>query len=208
MNKRLDRPLSVKTLGKDGTFEGYGSVFHVEDFYRDVVMPGAFEKSLSSWKEKGTMPALLWSHRHDCPIGVYEEMIEDRHGLLVRGRLLVDDVVLARETFALMKAGAVSGLSIGYRPVVEEYDHKAEINRLKEVDLWETSLVVFPANEAAQVTAIKTIRDFEGFLRDSGYSKQEACRIASSGFARRDSGDDDMTALKQIITNTIHLLEE
>jgi hypothetical protein len=208
MNKRLARPLKVKSISDNGTFEGYGSVFHVEDYYKDVVMPGAFTKSLSSWKSKGAMPALLWSHNHDSPIGVYEDMTEDEHGLLVRGRLLIDDVVLARETYALMKAGAVGGLSIGYRPVVEEYDHKSSINRLKELDLWETSLVVFPANEAAQVIGIKTVRDFEGFLRDAGYSKKEACRIASRGFGRQGEPGDELTNIETLINSNIKSFTE
>lgn len=204
MNKRLSRPLAVKSLGDDGVFTGYGSVFHVEDYYKDVVMPGAFAKSLTDWQHKGGMPALLWSHNQDSPIGVYEEMKEDDHGLFVRGRLLINDVALARETYALMKAGAVNGLSIGYRPVVEEYDNSTKINRLKQVDLWETSLVVFPANEAATITQIKNVRDFEGFLRESGFSRSEACRIASHGFAQRDSEDE---AIKQLIINNLKTLE-
>jgi HK97 family phage prohead protease len=207
MQKRMNRPLAVKSMEENGLFEGYASVFHVEDHYRDVVVPGAFAKSLDQWHRKGGMPALLWSHRHDSPIGVYETMEEDDHGLLVRGRLLVDDIALARETYALMKAGAVNGLSIGYRPVVEDYDKSTGINTLKEIDLWETSLVVFPANEAATITGIKTVREFEGFLRDAGFSKKEACRIASRGFDDQGELDQEHAIIAQLIIKNIQLLE-
>ncbi len=206
MHRQMRRPLAVKTIGDNGTFEGYGSVFHVEDYYRDVVMPGAFAKSLARWRDKGCLPALLWSHQHDNPIGVYEEMTEDDHGLFVRGRLLLDDIIEARKAYALMKAGAGMGLSIGYRPVVEETDRAANINRLLEIDLWETSLVVFPANEAAVVTSIKTVREFEGFLREAGFSRRDACRIALRGF--EGQGDlADEAAIKALIMNNIKLLE-
>lgn len=195
----LHRPLSVKSIDEQGIFEGYGSVFGVEDHYREVVERGAFAKTLAKWRAKGRMPALLWQHDADKPIGVYEDMAEDEHGLYVRGRLIIDEVPLAREAWALIRAGAIGGLSIGYAVTRAEHDPKRGVLLLKEIDLWETSLVTFPANEAATVTSIKTIRDFEKFLRDSGFSKREAVRIASSGFDRRDAGDgSDMEAAEAI----------
>lgn len=195
----LHRPLSVKSIDEQGIFEGYGSVFGVEDHYREVVERGAFAKTLAKWRAKGRMPALLWQHDADKPIGVYEDMAEDEHGLYVRGRLIIDEVPLAREAWALIRAGAIGGLSIGYAVTRAEHDPGRGVLLLKEIDLWETSLVTFPANEAATVTSIKTIRDFEKFLRDSGFSKREAVRIASSGFDRRDAGDgSDMEAAEAI----------
>ena len=83
-------------------------------------------------------------------------MAEDEHGLQVRGRLLIDDVALAREAWALLKAGAIGGMSIGYNIRQEEWDNN-RILHIKEIDLWEVSLVTFPANEQAGVTSIKTI---------------------------------------------------
>jgi len=204
--KYLARPLQLKEVNDDGTFVGYGSVFHVEDDYKDVVVPGAFVKSLSEHKTLGRMPALLWQHNSSQPIGVWEEMIEDDHGLLCRGRLLIDDVQQAKEAHALLKAGAISGLSIGYRTIVDEYDRESGISTLKELELWETSLVTFPANDAARVTGVKTIRDFEKFLRESGYSKSEACRIASKGFPRSDSGPDT-EEIEKLMKETISILE-
>ena len=187
----LNRPFEVKSIDEQGLFEGYGNVFGVQDHYRDVVEPGAFSKTLQSWQAKGRLPALLWQHNSDKPIGVYESMREDHYGLHVRGRLLIDDVPLAREAWALLKAGAINGLSIGYSTVLEERDIN-RVNHIKEIDLWEVSLVTFPANAESTVTHIKTIREFEKFLRDSGFSRQEAVRIASSGFeTQRDAAEDE-----------------
>ena len=73
----LHRPLQVKSIDERGVFEGYGSVFGVEDHYREVVERGAFAKTLARWRAKGRMPALLWQHDRDKPIGVYEDMTED-----------------------------------------------------------------------------------------------------------------------------------
>lgn len=89
--QRLDVPLKLKSVSETGEFEGYGSVFGVKDSYGDIVVPGAFTKSLQTWKEKGRMPALLWQHQTAEPIGVYTEMKEDDVGLYVKGRLLIDD---------------------------------------------------------------------------------------------------------------------
>lgn len=186
----LNRPFEIKSIDEQGIFEGYGNVFGVQDHYRDVVEPGAFTKTLQNWQEKGRLPALLWQHDSSKPIGVYESMSEDQHGLHVRGRLLVEDVPLAREAWALLKAGAINGLSIGYSTVLEERDIN-RVNHIKEIDLWEVSLVTFPANAESTVTHIKTIREFEKFLRDSGFSKQEALRIASNGFETRRDADNE-----------------
>lgn len=196
--KHIARPLTVKTISDDGIFEGYGSVFNIEDSYKDVVVPGAFKKSLSKWEQKGMRPALLWQHDSRQPIGVYEEMKEDGHGLFVVGRLLKDEVQKAAEAHALLKAKAISGLSIGYCTIVDEYNRETGVNVLKEVDIWETSLVTFPANDAARVTEVKsitTIREFEKFLRDAGFSRSEAKRIAGKGFERREAVEDELAAL-------------
>lgn len=205
--KYMARPFEVKAIGDDGTFEGYGSVFHVEDSYRDVVAPGAFTKSLAAWRGKGALPPVLWQHSSAHPVGPYLEMREDSSGLWVRGQLLKDDVALAKEAYALMKAKAVTGLSIGYRTIVDEFDRDTGITTLKELDLWEVSIVTFPANDLARiesVKSIKTVRDFEEFLRESGFSRSEALRIASRGFEQRESAAEDAD-LAKLIENTIKL---
>lgn len=187
--KHLARPFAIKSVDeKTGEFSGYGSVFDVEDSYGDVVIKGAFANSLEAWKQKGAMPAMLWQHRSGEPLGVWTEMKEDDRGLFVAGRLLVDGVPRAKEAHALLAAGAIRGLSIGYAipPGGIEYDKTADVYLLKQIDLWEVSLVTFPANEDAQVDSVKDAlqspRDFERFLREAGLSRSQAKGVIARGY--------------------------
>lgn len=190
--ERKSLALEVKSLDDSGIFEGYGAVFGNIDAWGDVIEAGAFKKSLAAHKKAGTMPAMLWQHKYDEPIGPWLGIREDEKGLWVKGQLLKDKVQKAGEAFALLQAGAISGMSIGYWARDYSIDEKTGVRTLRQVDLGEISLVTFPANELARVTDvkagdIKTIREFEVFLRDAGgFSANEAKRIASSGFKARD----------------------
>lgn len=154
--KSLGLDFEVKEVSDGGTFTGLGSVFGNTDLWGDVVMPGAFAGSIAR-----KAPVLLWQHNSDEPIGVYTRVEERAKGLYVEGKLLVDDIARAREAHALLKNGAIRGLSIGYIPVSWEWKKEGEsrIRILKEVDLWEISLVTFPANEQALVQDVKAAAD-------------------------------------------------
>lgn len=184
--------IKANSIADDGTFEGYGSVFGGDpDSYGEIVAPGAFTESLKELSAKGRTVPILWQHRADTPIGVYELIEEDAHGLKVRGRLLIDDVSQAREAYALLKAGAVTGLSIGYWVRQAAYDEKTGIRTLLKLDLVEVSLVTFPAKDDARVEAVKfklergqlpTKPEFEKALREAfPFSKSQAAAIASHG---------------------------
>jgi len=149
--KRLGFSLMLKNLDEAGRFAGYGSVFGLVDSQRDLMLPGAFSRTLSG---RVSEIKLLWQHLQDEPIGVFDVIREDASGLYVEGRLLLE-VQRAREAYALLKEGVVRGLSIGYSPVRYTIDKKTGVRKLAEVELWEISLVTFPANEAAQVTMVK-----------------------------------------------------
>lgn len=198
-------PLEVKEIDDSGIFEGYAAVFGNTDAWNDIILPGAFKATLKDHKSKKTMPALLWQHDGTCPLGTWESLQEDDHGLHVKGRLLKEDIQLAREAYALLKAGALSGMSIGYYARDYSIDQKTDIRTLKKIDLVEASLVTFPANELAQVTGVKsgrpeTPREFETFLRDvGGFSVNEAKRIASKGFQTREVSDSDRLELVKIM---------
>lgn len=170
---------SFETGEQPGTIIGYGSVFGNIDSYGEIVDKGAF-KNLSS---KKSYP-FLWQHMSSRPIGVWDEFYEDETGLRMKGRLLIDDIDLAREAYALIKAGAVTGLSIGY--IVNEYAVDKENNvHLTDIELMEVSLVTFPANQLAGVTEVKnslTIRDAEHALVDAGFSHRQAKQILAKGF--------------------------
>lgn len=188
--KIRDFGLEVKAVDDDGTFSGYGSVFGEVDSYGEVVAPEAFRDSLAELASKARRVPVLWQHQASAPIGVYSTLREDAKGLYVEGRLLTSAVTQAREAHALMQAGAVSGLSIGYYVRASSFDEKTGIRTLTALDLVEVSLVTFPANDAARVDAVKMklahgglpdLPEFESFLREAGFSKTKAAVIANRG---------------------------
>ena len=190
--KYLARPFECKQLDESGSFEGYGSVFGTVDSYKEIVAPGAFKQSLAEHKERGTTPSMLYQHDPDQPVGSYQVVREDDTGLYVRGKL-VKGVQRADESYLLMKADppALTGLSIGYIPKESKRDKETRITTLTRVDLWEVSLVTFPANRDARVEAVRaalaeddipTLREVEAFLRDAGMSRRQAKALVRGGY--------------------------
>ncbi len=140
------------SLSADGAVEGYASLFGEIDQARDMMMPGAFSKTL---QQRGLRKIpMLFQHDPAEPVGVWLELTEDWRGLHARGQL-IPDVARARELLALMKAGAIDGLSIGYRTVRAQIDPRSRVRRLYQVDLWEISIVTFPLLQGARVSAVK-----------------------------------------------------
>lgn len=155
-----DFPWALKALTPDGGFEGYGSVFNIVDSQADIVAPGAFRRTLAEHRKAGTMPAMLWQHDTREPIGVWEHIGEDKTGLQVRGRLVLE-TRRGAEALALMKAGAITGLSIGYVAVESARDERRGIRTLLDVNLLEVSPVTFPAQSAARIHHVKRGGDAE-----------------------------------------------
>ena len=198
----------------DGVFEGYASVFGIVDQGMDVVERGAFTKSLGS----GRKVKMLWQHDQSQPIGVWDEIREDERGLYVKGRVL-KEVQKGREAQALMKAGAMDSMSIGYRTIEAMKEGNGSVRKLLEIDLFEVSLVTFPMLPEAMVTDVKSIkseREFERFLRDAGYSKKEATALTLHGFKaltdRRDAvvedEQDEEAVAMQALLEQIQKLQE
>jgi len=153
----------LKSLTEDGEFEGYASVFGVKDEVDDIVMKGAFKKTL---QEKKRFP-LLAHHKIDTVIG-YVEAEEDEYGLKVKGKLELG-IQAAKEMYLLLKNKIISGLSIGYKVIKQEWDKSGTIRLLKELKLYEVSLVTFPANTFAEVTDVKAVVPFQDLpLADEG----------------------------------------
>ena len=144
------RPAAAIT--PDGTVEGYASIFGEIDQARDMVMPGAFAASLRS-RGVRRVP-MLFQHDPSEPVGVWFELREDHRGLLARGRL-IPEVTRGRELLSLLRAGAIDGLSIGFRTVKGNIDPRTRIRRLLAVELWEISIVTFPLLAGARVRAVK-----------------------------------------------------
>ena len=211
--------LDLKAVEPDGSFEGYASLFHKEDLARDVVMPGAFRDSLQRRGAQGIK--LLFQHDPNQPIGVWIDLAEDAKGLYAKGRLMAE-VSRGREVLSLMRAGALDGLSIGFRTVKGVRDPRSGLRRLEAIDLWEISVVTFPMLPDARVTAVKqrpfadalpTERELERFLtREGGLRRSQARAIMRSGFktlaATQDAagGSPEASRLMRTIGRASHLL--
>ena len=194
-------PLEIKGLNSR-EFEGHGSIFGNTDYGGDIVLPGAFKRSLAQHRKSGGLPAMFWMHDAAKVAGKWLEMAEDKKGLAVKG--ILAPTPLGDEVHALLKMDAVSGMSIGYRTLDQDYD--ADGNRLiKEAELWEVSVVSLPMNPLAQVTHVKTqlsargeyvpsIREFENILRDVGCSIDVSKRIITKVY--EDELRDGVTHIK------------
>jgi len=193
----MNIPFEIKSMDDEkGTFVAYGSTSGNEDLGGDVVVKGAFKKSLTE------IPAekVFMFYQHDSKeiIGEYTHIEEDDHGLKIEGRLFIDNIKRASETHFLMKRGLINKFSIGYQIIKKSFDKGRRM--LEELKLIEVSPVTFPMNTEAGLLGVKsmninineykTIRDFEEGLRDSGFSKKEAQEyISGVKELLRDSGE-------------------
>jgi len=151
MHAPISSPSRI-SVSSDGNVEGYASLFGEVDQARDMVMPGAFTKTLA---QRGLRKIpMLFQHDPAEPVGIWLDLHEDFRGLWARGRL-IPDVARGRELFALVEQGAIDGLSIGYRTVRSQIDPKTRVRKLYQVDLWEVSIVTFPLLAGARVRAVK-----------------------------------------------------
>lgn len=168
--------ISAEDDAKVGQIEGYASVFNIMDRGGDIMLPGAFKRTLADWKKRKQLPPMLWQHDPHTPIGVWTDLVEDERGLRVVGEMIMD-VPQATIARALVKAGAVRGLSIGYLSRDDEIDRATGARLLKHVDLWEISPVTFPMLPEAQIGGVKDTFDaqkWERAFRDEGLSNREA----------------------------------
>lgn len=216
MTQTLNIGLELKAINARG-FEGHGSIFRNVDLGGDIVVPGAFQRTLAKHGKAGALPPMFWMHKPDHVPGAWMEMREDDVGLFVHGQLA--DTTLGNEMRTLLQMKAVRGLSIGYRPIDTDFD--ADGNRLlKEIDLWEVSLVSLAMNPLARVEQAKsrlsrdgeycpTEREFERILRDAGCSKKTALTLVARVFdaepggmpdSRRDAGTVDPEAAEVMKT--------
>lgn len=190
--RTLDFPLELKDVGDDGAIEGIAAAYNNVDLGGDIVLPGAFTKTL---KGRKTLPMLMY-HDNRRPVGVWNAFEDGDRGLKLKGRITTATVD-GTEALALARDGALAGLSIGYRSVKERYTDQAR--ELIEVVLMETSLVAVPMNDRAQITRVKDItgagelpslKQFEEFLREAGgFSRTQAAAIAGKGLTQLLRGE-------------------
>ena len=208
-SKTLDFDAEIKAYGSQdddeekeyGEFEGYGSVFGNKDLGNDVVEYGAFTQTLK--QKKPVDVKLLYQHKSDMPIGVFDSIKEDEHGLKVKGRLALKTQAGA-EAYELMKMGALKGLSIGFRvnPEKVSYDRRTNKRIIKEVDLMEVSLVTFPMNPKAMIRSVKgediTIREWENGLRDAFNLSRSEAKVAA-GAVHKSFGQREADTMAEIL---------
>ena len=213
--KKLTFHSEVKANGEKGIFTGYGSIFGNEDQGSDIMQKGAFTKSLEARPARKVK--LLYQHKTDEPIGVFEDMYEDSKGLFVKGKLAMG-TQKGREAYELLKMGALDGMSIGFRadPEKQGYnENKRGVRTLKEVDLMEISLVTFPMNESALIETVKgnakNIREWEKILREAGnLSRTEAkigAKALSESLSQRDAGGDSQQ-LADLINKVANIIKQ
>jgi|tagenome__1003787_1003787.scaffolds.fasta_scaffold20532470_2 uncharacterized protein len=154
----------IDALSPDGSFSGHASLFDRVDLGRDRVRRGAFAASLAKRGVSGIR--MLWQHDPAEPIGVWHSIEEDEDGLFVRGHL-APDAARSRDALALLRQGAIDGLSIGFKTARSRVDKSTGIRDLVEIDLWEISLVTFPMLPEARVTGLKGRRLPDGARLES-----------------------------------------
>ncbi len=212
--KRVAFPLRTKDVKEtdqgDITFTGQASVFDVLDSDRDIIAPGAFSDSLEQWNDKGRTPPMLWQHDWHQPVGKYDKIEETEKALEVEGRLFAKDISKAREAGRLIKEGAIDGLSIGFFPGGPvTVDDENNVRTFHKLDLWEVSIVTFPALDQARIDATKAITsgvipefnslaEIERFLRDCGFSKRAATALCSHIKRLSESGSQPQGDLAAI----------
>lgn len=188
------RGFEIKELTKKGSFEGFVSVYGNVDYDNDIIEPGAFESVKTTRDNKLRIAAY-----HDTRKFVGQAEYEDTDdGLYLKGQLNLN-VSYVPDIYELMKDGTIAEMSVGFRILQGgqkhvEQDDGSYVRHITKAELWEGSLVPFAANPEAQVTGvksageIKTVRQFEQFLKQHGFSNSQAVAIASKGFAG-DQGD-------------------
>lgn len=199
--------LEVKLDDEAGKVSGYGAMFGNTDSYGDVIERGAFAETLKEWRAKGKYPPMLLQHGGGfgggaddmLPIGKWTHMEENSKGLKVEGQLFALGTERGQYIYEGLKSGVLDGLSIGFvaREVRFGEGKDEPARTLTDIDLWEVSIVTFPANDKARVTGVKNriltvdeIRDLEGVLREAGLSRADCGRAVSAvkSWLRRDAG--------------------
>ncbi|MHB2265911.1 HK97 family phage prohead protease [Aliihoeflea sp. PC F10.4] len=213
----LERKLvdvAIEGVEDDGTFEGYASLFDRVDMSRDIVERGAFSSAIARRGAGGIR--MLFQHDPAQPIGAWTSIAEDEYGLKVRGRLSPGSEK-AREVRALIRDGALDGLSIGFKVVRGRTDPKTGIRHIRQADLWEISVVTFPMQEGARISlkgnGLPTTRQFERWLtRDAQLTRKEARHVVAHGFAslrrERDAAPEGTAALAEAIRRAAHQINE
>jgi HK97 family phage prohead protease len=193
----------LKSLSEEGQFAGYLSVFGNKDFQNEVVAKGAFSRTLKHWSDSGRSIPVLWQHDMRSPIGVFNSLTEDQKGLSVEGTLAVkQNVPDADRAYSLMKMGALGGLSIGHDTIKDDY--KDGVRYLKEIKLYEGSIVTFPANDLCVYTHVKAAW-MDNLLSERKFSDFAQClEEITDGNELYRLRDDILSAFSGVMYNAMY----
>ena len=208
--KSLDLAQTKLKTSKSGyEFEGYASVFGLTDSDGDVIQKGAFNL-------EGASPKMFFNHlHHDLPVGKWLTMEQDDYGLFVKGELTPGNS-FAEDIKASMAHQTIDGMSVGFMMTGDDYEQTKSGKIIKNIpNLFEISVVTFPANSAARIETVKSalehisdIKEFELFLRESGnISRSVATALASKAKSifQREAAQD---AQAQALINQIKQFKE
>ncbi|MGA1804435.1 HK97 family phage prohead protease [Rhizobium sp. HT1-10] len=174
----LDLSLRFEAPTDAGEFSGYAVIWGERNGHNEIVKRGAFRASIEQHRAAGTKPVMLWSHDPSDIIGVWNEVREDDKGLFVRGQLIIA-TTRGKEAHELLKAGALNGLSIGFRVLKGGETRQSGVRVLTGVDVREISLVGMPSAGSARITSIRS----HGRTSESAAAFVEACRKAKCALA-------------------------
>lgn len=175
-HKQLSLNQTEFKFGSEGSleFSGYASVFNGVDSYGDTIKPGAYKGTL---EQRERPVALRWQHWGPI-IGKFTEMFEDEKGLFVRGELTKGHST-AEDTAALLRHGAISGLSIGY--IAKDFSETEYGGRvLKDIELFEISVVEEPADNSAHISTVKSVFDECATLKEVEQAMRRHCGLSQS----------------------------
>lgn len=177
----LDISFRFQTSGEAATFSGYAVIWGERNGHNEIVQRGAFAKTLAAHKAAGTRPVMLWSHNPSEIIGVWNEVREDDKGLYVEGQLLTE-ITSGREAHERMKAGAVNGLSIGFRVYPGGERRSGGIRYLTDINLPEISVVGMPSAGNARITSVRNNgRSFESAAAFIDACRKAKCALVNKG---------------------------
>ncbi len=186
MNKK-EMSVQVKALEEEGVIEAYLNNFNFIDRARDNTQKGAFANSIKTINERGYNLPMLFAHDHSMICGHWESLVEDEIGLKATGRINLE-TELGREMYALVKSGSLSGVSIGYKTIREEWDRATKSNRLLELEVVEASLVSVPCSDISRIQLVKTYLEhgelptqpeLEKVLKEAGLSNSQSKMVVT-----------------------------
>lgn len=205
----------LKFASDAGEFAGYASVFDSNDSVNDTIVPGAFQKSL----ESGRSVKMFVNHaQHEVPIGDWVEMKEDERGLYAVGKIDLNHKD-GPTVYSALKRGAMDGISIGFTMGDGDWESKNDRGRLiKNVNLMEASIVNFPCEGQARISAVKadvlgleTLKDYEDYLRDvGGFSRSVAKALVgqASKIVRADAENELKQIKRQANADALEILKQ